>query len=580
MKSTTSTVRIRIVSGLFIFLSLILISKLYMVQIVHSDIYSDKADRQYTRPGSSQFNRGNIFFTTKDGERVGAATTKRGYTIAINPSTLASPEDIYNVLSSKFEIDDQEFMEAANKTDDPYEEILTRVPMEDGKEIAESSLKGVSVLKEKWRFYPGKSMAAQTIGFMSYTDDDEYRGQYGLERYYEDILNRNEDTLYSNFFVEIFSGITKTLKGEEKQGSVVTSIEPSVQTFVEKELQGLQDKWGSRQSGAIVMDPNTGEIYSMSVVPGFDLNTFNMVEDPKIYSNPLVESVYEMGSVMKPLTMAIGIDRGVVSADSTYEDTGSITLDDYTIYNHDEKTHGIVTMQDMINKSLNLGAAFVAARVGAEPFAEYMTKLLSEKTEIDLPNEASPLVSNLETRRPIEIANASFGQGLALTPIGMTRAISSLANGGYMVDPHIVKEIDYEVGTKKTIEGKKGRKIFKDGTTEEVTTMLVTAVDEALRGGTLALPNHTVAAKTGTAQIANEVSGGYYEDRVLHTMFGYFPAYEPRFVVFIYTLEPRGVQYSSDTLPEPLMNISRYLINYYEIPPDREPAGIEEVSET
>ncbi len=143
-----------------------------------------------------------------------------------------------------------------------------------------------------------------------------------------------------------------------------------------------------------------------------------------------------------------------------------------------------------------------------------------------------------------------------------------LANGGYLVTPHLVKEIDYKIGTKKTISYPKGEQVLKPETSEEISRMLTEVVDTALKNGDVRLPNYSVAAKTGTAQIAN--SGGYYEDRYLHSFFGYFPSYDPKFLVFLYTYYPKNVQYASETLTDTFIDITKFLINYYNIPPDRD----------
>lgn len=568
MKKDPYSTKIRIVSCVIILVAFVLISKLYLVQVVHGDLYQDRGDRQYIRKGANYFDRGTISFETKDGENIDAATVRRGYNISIDPSLINNPEDVYNLLSSYLEIDADDFITRASKKDDTHEQIAERIDNDKGKEIAEVGLKGVYASKDKWRFYPGKELASHALGFMSF-NNDEFKGQYGLERYYDNVLSRDEDTLYTNIFVELFSGIKKTINGEEKKGNLITTIEPTVQSFIEKEISEVQDDWNSKQTGVIVMNPQNGEIYGMALSPSFDLNEFNLVENVSTYNNNIVESLYEMGSIVKPLTLAIGIEEGAVTPATTYEDTGSVTRDGYTFYNHDKKAHGLIDMQEVIDKSLNTGAAFIAERTGAVKFSNTMLKLLGEKTNIDLPNEASPLVSNLESQRGIEIATASFGQGIALTPIGITKALATLGNGGYLVNPHIVKKIEYSSGLTKDISNEKGERIFSAKTSEEVSRVLVNAVDEALAGGTLSIKNHTVAAKTGTAQIAKEGSSGYYDDRFMHTMFGYFPAYDPQFIVLIYTLEPKNIQFSSDTLPKPLLNIIKFLINYYEVPPDR-----------
>ena len=175
----------------------------------------------------------------------------------------------------------------------------------------------------------------------------------------------------------------------------------------------------------------------------------------------------------------------------------------------------------------------------------------------------------MNSPRDVEYATASFGQGIALTPIAATRALATLGNGGYLVTPHIAKKITFVDGTEKEIKYPKGAQVFSQETSEEISRMLTIVVDEALANGTVALPNYTVAAKTGTAQIPDPVNGGYYDDKFLHSFFGYFPAYDPEFIIFLYTVEPNGVRYASETLTTPFMDLTKFLINYYSIPPDR-----------
>jgi cell division protein FtsI/penicillin-binding protein 2 len=267
--------------------------------------------------------------------------------------------------------------------------------------------------------------------------------------------------------------------------------------------------------------------------------------------------------------MAIGLDTKAVTPQTTYEDKGQLTSNGYTIYNYDKKARGVVDMQAVLNNSLNTGVSYVVGQVGNAVFADYMKKLLGEKTGIDLPNEASPLAANLNSTRDIEMMTASYGQGVAISPIAMTRALATLANGGLLVAPHIGDTIKYTSGITKSIAPKETTRIFSEEASDTITEMLIKVVDEALAGGTVALPRHSIAAKTGTAQMANAETGGYFEDKFLHSFFGYFPAKEPEFIVFLYHIDPRGADYASQTLTDPFMNITNFLINYYNVPPDR-----------
>ena len=227
-------------------------------------------------------------------------------------------------------------------------------------------------------------------------------------------------------------------------------------------------------------------------------------------------------------------------------------------------------MQDVLNQSLNTGMVFVYQHLGKENLRDYLFSYgIKNKTGIDLPNETSGLVSNLNSPREIEYANASFGQGIAMTPIEITRALASLGNGGNLVIPHVVKYIKYDDGTKKELTYPTTPTKISKKTADEITRMLVGVMDKSLKGGLAKFDHYSVAVKTGTAQVAKENGGGYYLDRHTHSFFGYFPAYDPRFIVFLYAINPKGVPYASNTWADPFLDITKFLLNYYEVPPDR-----------
>lgn len=570
------TGRLRFLSVILLVASLVLICRLYLVQIVSGDSLKEKAEHQYVA-GASYFNRGTIFFTTKDGTLVPGATVESGFTLVINPSTLAKTqnlESIYQAIHNIVPIDRETFMTRAGRTSRVYEEVGKELKSEEAEAVQKLSIPGVSVVRERWRTYPGGEIASHAIGLVGY-QGDEYSGRYGLERQYEGILGRTGNEAFVNFFAEIFSNIQRSVStDEELAGDIVTTIEPSVQTYLEGELDKITSKYSSEFTGGIVIDPKTGEIYAMGLTPDFDPNDPGKEASSAIFRNKFVEDRYEMGSIIKSLTIAAGLDSGAITAGSTFNDPGCMTLNTKTFCNYDGKSHGTsVTMQTVLNKSLNTGAAWAVQQMGNQTFSDYFLKFgLDETTGIDLPNEGKSLVSNLKSSRDLEYAQASFGQGIALTPIVTVRALSALANGGTLITPHLVKEIRYQLGTSKSIsypsEDKRPRAISAE-TSEEISRMMTEAVDRSLRNGQVRLENYSVAAKTGTAQIAKEGGGGYYADRYLHSFFGFFPSYDPEFLIFLYTYDPKGVQYASETLTDTFINTVKFLVNYYEIPPDR-----------
>lgn len=565
MSSSPSTSRIRFLSLCVVFVALLIIGRLYVLQVMEHDTYSEKADRQYARSGTSIFNRGSIFFTSKLGEEVSAATLKNGFTVAVNPEILKNPETAFAQISAIIPLEKIGFLQKATKVNDPYEEVAKRVEYSVGEQIGSLGIPGVNVYKDRWRFYPGDTLASHAVGFLGYQGDD-LAGRYGLESFYESTLKRSPGA-YVNFFAQIFSNIEKA-STDTKEGDLVTSIEPTVQAYLQNIMEDVNKKYSSEYTGAIIIDPKTGVIYAMATSPSFDPNNTKAESNISVFSDPLVENVYEMGSIIKPLTVAIGIDTGKITADTTYYDKGFIIVNNKKISNFDGKERGVTPMQTALSDSLNVGMAYIVRKVGNDVFSEYMYKFgLDTKTNIDLPNEAKNLISNLKSPRDIEHVTASFGQGIALSPVSTVRALSTIANGGYLIHPHVVTKIKYKVGVTKDIAYAPGEQVIQKKTAEEVTRMMVRSVDEYLRAGKLKLPNYSVAVKTGTAQIA--VNGRYSEDDFLHSFVGFFPAYNPRFLIFMYTVKPRGVRYGSESLSDPFFDITKFLLNYYEIPPDR-----------
>ncbi len=566
-------IRIRIITGLVLFLSLILIFNLYKIQIVHSEYYLEKAERQYVHTKKDLYSRGSIFFTTKDGEQVSAASIRSGFLLAFNPGMIKDPAAVCEKLAPYLTITNERCLDRASLQGRTYVEVELTLPDDVYEKVSALKIDGVQLYKNQWRYYPGGDLAAKVIGFVGFSDttNNDLHGKYGLERYYDEILFKDREVRSVNFFAEIFSNLGNIVyqKNEKLKGNVVTTIEPTVARMLDSVLLQTNSKYESKMTGAIIMDPKTGAIYAMNVVPSFDLNNRGTTT-VEYFKNPLVEDVYEFGSTIKALTMAAGLDSGAITPYSTYYDSGSISLNTFTIKNYDGRGRGTVDMQEVLNQSLNTGVAHIVQKMGKEKFREYFLNLkLGSETGIDQPNEVFGLVDNLKSPRDVEYATASFGQGIALTPIATIRALAVLGNGGKLVTPHLASRIEYEDGTHRDIRYPDGGQIISAETSEEISRMLVNVVDDALAGGKHSLPQHTIGAKTGTAQIANPGGGGYYEDRFLHSFFGYFPAYDPRFVIFMYTVEPKGVKYASETLTEPFMDITKFLINYYTIPPDR-----------
>lgn len=563
--------RVRLLSIFFILIAVTLIVRLYILQIVRGDQYAARADAQFILPQSPLLDRSSIYLTDKSGTLITAASLQEGFAVALNPTKVQSASVLCEWLVDLIPaVEFSTCLTKATKKDTQYVPLANHLPAALGHQLEASSTPGVIVVADRWRYYPGGSLAAQVIGFVAYNGDVQ-EGRYGLEREYEKTLARSSGDLYANFFVQLFGTVRGALTGDSLSGDIITTIEPAVQAELERTLATYKAAWRPAYSGGVVMDPNTGEIVAMAMDPTFDLNTFNTQEGSSIFSNPIVQGSFEMGSIIKPLTMAAGLDSGAVTAATTYNDTGCTILDKKNFCNYDLKARGVVPMQEVLSQSLNLGAAFIATRMGSTTMRDYFVNrfALGTTTGIDLPVELRGFVQNLDSPRLVEYATASYGQGIAMTPIGTLRALATLANGGNLVVPHIVKAIRYDTGLTKTLDWGKPVPVLKPSTTATVSRMLTNVVDTTLANGSIKLEHYSVAAKTGTAQIANPAGGGYYADRYLHSFFGYLPSHGAKYIVFLFAFEPTGAAFASQTWAEPFHKLTQFLIHYYDIPPDR-----------
>lgn len=566
-------VRLRIITSVFVFIALVIIVRLYMVQVVHGSEYRQSAENQHIAPSQNQLSRGSIFFTAKDSSLISAATIQSGFTLAVVPHAIKDADAAYASLAKSVDgIDKVSFIAKATKIDDPYEELGHRFSDAAGKAVVAANIPGVNAYRESWRLYPGATLGAHAIGFLGYgSSGTEVTGQAGLERSYNTELSRTGSGTHVNFFADLFTNVgTRIFSNAGGPGAdLVTSIEPTVQAYLEDELAEYDTAWHAKIVGGIVMDPSTGAVIAIASRPTYDPNDIKN-SDPRSLADPMTQGTYEFGSTMKPITMAAALDSHAVTPATTYNDTGFVMLDGKKVSNFDGKARGVVPMQQILSQSLNVGISWIVQKMGDKTLANYFEKFgITEETGIDLPGEASPQIGYLQNARTVQYVTAGFGQGVAITPIAMARALSTLANHGAVPAPHIGVELQYPGGITKTLGWAPPRQAITPQTADTITRMLVTVVDTALKNGEVKIPEMSVAAKTGTAQIANPAGGGYYADRYLHSFFGYFPAYDAKFLIFFFAVEPVGAQYASETWTGPFIDMTKFLTTYYAIPPDR-----------
>lgn len=546
----------------------VVLARLFFLQVSHADVYGETASKQHAAAFSSLPTRGDIFFSDKEGTLVPGAITKRSYMLAGNPQKITNSAEAYEKLSAVVDLDKEDFFTRASEAG-TYVVFLKDISKEKAEEIMRLDIPGIWIGGEESRIYPEGLIASHVLGFVGYMDSERI-GRYGIEEQYEKILAGSLGNLLSKESSgSKVASFTKKLLAEKKEGAdVVLTIDPHIQSISHQIVAELMDTWSAASAGILVMQPKTGAILAMESSPSFDPNAYNTVEDYDLFLNPFTQKAFEMGSIVKPLTMAAGLDAYAVSEHTTYYDAGFVRVRDAEIKNYDGKGRGVQSMYDILDQSLNTGAVYVMQQLGMPQFRDYMERFgLGDTTSVDLPQEIAGNMHNLEVGGDVEYATASFGQGIATTPLALATALSAIANGGELMRPYIVDRVmEGDAVITKTAPSVR-RRVLRRETTEIISRMLSKVVDNTLAGGAAAIPGHYVAAKTGTAQMAD--ADGGYSDSYLHTFFGYAPAFDPQFLVLIFLEKPVGVRYASQTLSEPFHRLSEFMINYYGIVPNR-----------
>ncbi|MDP3778672.1 MAG: penicillin-binding protein 2 [bacterium] len=569
-KAFDVTVRRRM-AGILIFFCMLfaaIAARLFLLQIMSHRAYVTLAAKQHTTIQDITPERGSIFMHDKDGSPVSLAENRVYKTLVVSPKLVSDDDATAGFLAERFGLDKAALVKKFSNKDDEYEVIARKVESEKADEIGQKNLAGIFFQEEKLRSYPHGTLASQAVGFVSREQDVE-EGRYGLERYYEkelagevNAIDANKNS--SNFLL----ALGRNIVNPPKNGSdIYTTIDYNIQIKAEEVLNAVREKWQAPSGLVIVMEPQTGRILALAKAPAFDPNNYSREKDFSIFLNDALQANYELGSVIKPLIMSAALEERVVKPDMTYTDTGSVTFGKYTIKNFDEKAHGLQTMTQVIENSLNTGMVYVSRLLGKEKELDYLKRFgFGQKTNVDLMGEVSGNISALNKKKDIDYATASFGQGIAVTPLQVAAAIGAIANHGVLMQPYITDRIVDDSGNAISKNPVEVRRVISKETAETMTKMMIGVVRNGYenRAG---IKGYFIAGKTGTAQIPKSGAVGY-SDKVIHTFVGFAPAFDPKFLVLLELYDPRGNKFAANTLTPAFHDLAQFMLNYYEIPPD------------
>ncbi len=448
------------------------------------------------------------------------------------------------------------------------------IPAEVKKKIEDFKYEGLGFLEEETRDYPEASLSAHLIGFVGSDRLGNPKGYFGLEGYYErELAGKNGELRQEKDAFGRPIAIGSETRRDKKDGSkLVTTVNRAVQLFTEKELLQAITDWKASGGSAIVMDPTNGEILALANFPQYDPKNFSYFPTT-LYKNPAITSIYEPGSIIKPLVMAAAINEGKLTPESRCPDKlcdGPVGVGGYFIRTFNNQYHPNLTMTEVLINSDNTGMVYVQDLLGFRKLYDYYQSYgFSEKTGIDLQEEESGVLRPIDSYYPVEQANLSFGQGIAVNAMQMMRAWASLANSGFLITPHLVRTVsasDEDIN----LSWPRGRQVLKTSTAKIMTEMLVRVANESAvhfpKDRVKSLANFRIAAKSGTAQIAS--GGGYKETGTTASVIGYFPADDPRFLVMVKLNEPEVRPWGSDTAGPPFFAIADHLLHYYNVVPN------------
>ncbi len=542
--------------------------------------------------------------------------------LAVYPLEITNAPQVAEKLAPLLGKNSDEILPYLEKRYRRYKEITDKIVPSISEEILKLKkskkyrklLYGVQLQDEYWRFYPERKLGAQILGFV----DSKGNGQYGMESYFDEILRGKEGSI---------SGATNTrgqgiirggfgIKKAEDGANIVLSIDRVLQSKVEEILEQDLEDFQADFGQVIVLQPQTGRILAMANAPTFDPNEFGEVysryeipaeqeaidrnEEPlengeknefnqriptvrienrffryfntwgaEVFRNKIITDEYEPGSVIKAITFAAALNANEIEPETTYKDTGPIKLGKFQIRNSDGVYAGVTSMIEVLDRSLNTGIAFITRKMGVKLMYEALKNFgFGSFTDVDFGGEAKGRLEDASKWVESELITRGFGQGFTATPLQVALSFGALANGGYLMKPILVDEIQYSNGTTKQNQPERVRRVISEETSRKIRSMMYSTVRRGTgRGARIA--GYSILGKTGTSQTYKNGKALTGVGTTIATFAGMAPIDDPQFVILVKYDYPKKSQWGSETATRTFRKVARFLFDYLAIPPDR-----------
>ena len=545
-----------------------LLGRLVWLMGFRSGYYYEKAEELHERERDIKAARGEIL----DAKGKVLAANKTVCTVSVIHSQIKDPEKVIRLLVSELGLSEETVRKKVEKNSS-IERIRTNVEKETGDAIRKAGLDGVKVDEDYKRYYPYDSLASKVLGF---TGGDN-QGIIGLEVEYEEVLKGIPGKILTTTDargVEI-DGLGERRAEPVKGNTLRLSLDISIQEFVQQAaLKVMEEKQAERVS-ILLMNPQNGEIYACVNVPEFNLNepfVLNIGQDTasmdqkkiqdllnQMWRNPCLNDTYEPGSTFKIITMAAGLQEGVVSLNDRFYCPGYKLVDDRRIHCANRRGHGSQNFVEGAQNSCNPVFIEVGLRLGVENYYKYFRRFgLMKQTGIDLPGEAGTIMHKMENMGNVELATVSFGQSFQITPVQLATTVSSLINGGNRITPHFGVAVQSADGTQvKELEYPVETGIVSSETSETVRKILETVVSEG-SGKNAAIEGYSIGGKTATSQTLPRSANRY-----ISSFLGFAPAEEPKVLALCIIHDPQGIYYggtiAAPVVPSIFDNVLPYL---------------------
>ncbi|OGL71995.1 hypothetical protein A3C17_01820, partial [Candidatus Uhrbacteria bacterium RIFCSPHIGHO2_02_FULL_53_13] len=546
--------------------------RLWQLQVAQYQTLASEATEQRMLYRNIAAKRGEIYATerTADGSerRVALAVNRKAYNVYADTRSVQNAERTATLLSDLIGLPATDLVTSLSKPNDPYVLLKRRVLEDTAEEIRKLALPGIGLEETVERFYPNNTIGSHVVGFVTYGDQGLH-GQYGIEGRLDKLLAGTSGTIRSERDAQgIWIALADRQLSPVVNGStMVLTIDWTIQFTACRALDEWVAKHGADGGSVVVVNPKTGAILAMCGTPDYNPNTYNETQHLSMFNNPATFLDYEPGSIFKPITMAAALDQQKVTPDTTYTDEGFVRFGANVIKNSDGQAHGVQTMTSVLNQSLNTGAIFVMRTIGASVFRKYVEDFgFGGTTGVELSQEAAGNIKPLYQKNEIYSATASFGQGLTVTPLQMVMAYAAIANGGTLVQPYLVREIDHPDGTREIPQPVTIRRVMAERTATLLSGMLVSVVEHG-HGKRAGVPGYFIAGKTGTAQVPSKNASGYEPGVTIGSFVGFGPVEDPRFAMIIRIDRPRDVQFAESSAAPLFGEIAKAILQYYEVAP-------------